>query len=194
MINNELVLCEGRHIRLTPARLEDATLIARLRNASRHCFLNDEKTTPDQATRWLQAMNFPEEVLLRIETRTGEVLGFAGWSHLDMNRQEAEIGRLMIDPRAILRHIPHPRRQDIAVDAVRAIGFYLFNHSGLQRIRTAYIAGNQNAARVNQRCGMKPCSTETLSRKDGNAVEIIHLSLEIRDWSALRLVWMQEEY
>lgn len=187
------VFCQGRHIRLRPAWIEDAGTIARLRNASRHCFLNDNEITTDQAIQWLKAMNFPEEALLRIETHAGERLGFAGWSHLDMNRREAEIGRLMIDPRAILRHIDQPRRQDIAVDAVRAIGHTLFTQSGLQRIRTTYIEGNRNAARVNQRCGMQITASETHTRKDGKTLEIIQLTLEFQDWQALQPIWAQEE-
>ncbi|MBP9800925.1 MAG: GNAT family N-acetyltransferase [Sterolibacterium sp.] len=183
---------DGRYVRLATARLEDAATIARLRNAARHCFLNDDTVTTDQVIQWLQTMHFPTEALLRIESPTGALLGFAGWNQLDIERREAEIGRLMIDTQAVLQHIDNPHRQDIAVDAVRAIGHYLYTRLGLQRIHTAYIAGNRHAARVNRRCGMQAVATEVHARRNGTEVRLIRLSLDIQDWRTLQSIWAQE--
>lgn len=185
---SDLPLCSGWIVDLRPVLAEDVSAIARLRNASRQWFLDSREVDAEGVTAWLAAMRcvFPEEALLRIETQTGGFLGVAGWSHLCLESGDAEIGRLMVDPRAIVRELPQAGHgRSVAVDAVRAIGRYLFVEYGLHRIKTSFLAGNHLAASVNQRCGMS--LVETVSHRQADKpVEVHRLELTRSRWLALQ--------
>jgi RimJ/RimL family protein N-acetyltransferase len=179
------LLCEGRVVRLRPVQADDFPAIARLRNAARDFFLDSREVTADGVAAWLGSMRFPDEALLRIESPTGVFLGVTGWNHLCMNRREAEIGRLMVDLATVLREVPRAR-PSVAVDAVRAVGRYLFLELGLERVLTSYIASNRYAAKVNERCGMVPVRTSEHVRADGSVLEVVHLELTIQRWISLQ--------
>lgn len=181
---NDLPLCSGKWVDLRPVLAEDVHAIVRLRNASRQWFLDSRVVDADGVAAWLAGRHFPEEALLRIETKKGQFLGFAGWSHLCLVSGEAEIGRLMIDRRAVVHALPESGRH-VAVDAVRAIGRYLFIEYGLKRIKTSFLAGNQLAAIVNQRCGM--CLVETVSQmQSGKPIDAHHFELTRSRWLSLQ--------
>lgn len=186
------VFCTGRIVRLRAIQPGDIPAIARLRNASRQCFLNDHEVTESGVAAWLRNMDFPREGMLRIESPDGAFLGVTGWDHLDMARQEAEIGRLMIDPHAILAALPRARRQSVAVDAVRALGRYFFAELGFMRVYTSYIADNRLAARVNECCGMLPTHTTRHPRSEGCSIDVVHLELTYPRWAALQATWAAE--
>ena len=179
-----LPLCSGRIVNLRPVRGEDIAAIVRLRNASRHWFLDSRQVDVEGVATWLAAMRFPEEALLRNETQTGAFLGVAGWSHLCMESCDAEIGRLMVDRKAIVRELADSGRS-VAVDAVRAIGRYLFVEYGLHRIKTSFLVGNHLAANVNRRCGMRLLETVTHGPSE-NFVKVHHLELSRSRWLALQ--------
>lgn len=181
---NDLPLCSGKWVDLRPVLPEDVFAIVRLRNASRQWFLDSRVVDADGVATWLAGRHFPEEALLRIETKKGQFLGFAGWSGLNLSSGEAEIGRLMIDRKAVVRELPDSGR-NVAVDAVRAIGRYLFIEYGLKRIKTSFLAGNQLAAIVNQRCGM--CLVETVGQmQSGKLIDVHHFELPRSRWLSLQ--------
>lgn len=186
------VLCKGRIVQLRAIQAEDIPAIARLRNASRNCFLDSREVTEAGVAAWLRAMRFPEEGMLRIEplgpegAAKGVFLGVTGWDHLSMNRREAEIGRLMIDHAAVLKEIPRSRLQSVAVDAVKALGRYFFVEQGFKLVHTSYIATNRHAAKVNERCGMVPVRTSQHVHADGSTEEVVHLELTYERWASLQ--------
>ncbi len=185
-----LPLCSGEWVSLRPVLTEDIHAIVRLRNASRQWFLDSRVVDAEGMATWLAAIRFPEEALLRIETQGGQFLGVAGWSHLCLASGEAEIGRLMIDRRAVARELPDAGR-NVAVDAVRAIGRYLFVEYGLKRIKTSFLAGNHPAAIVNQRCGM--CLVDTVSQmQSGKSVNVHHLELTRSRWLVLQDFYIED--
>lgn len=183
---SDLPLCSGWIVDLRPVLAEDISAIVRLRNASRQWFLDSREVDAEGVAAWLAAMHFPEEALLRIETQTGGFLGVAGWSHLCLESGDAEIGRLMVDPRAIVRELPQAGHgRSVAVDAVRAIGRYLFVEYGLHRVKTSLLVGNRLSSSVHQRCGMS--LVETVShRQAGKPVEVHRLELTRSRWLALQ--------
>lgn len=177
-------LCSGRWVNLRPVRAEDIPAIVRLRNAARRWFLDSRVVDAEGVAAWLAGRHFPDEALLRIETPEGRFLGVAGWSHLCLSAGEAEIGRLMLDRRAVVHELPDAGR-NVAVDAVRAIARYLFTEYGLKRIKTSFLAGNQPAAIVNQRCGM--CLVETVNQmQSGTPINVHHLELSRSRWLSLQ--------
>lgn len=187
---NDLPLCSGWIVNLRPVLPEDVDAIVRLRNTARKWFLDSREVDAEGVAAWLAAMRFPDEALLRIETRTGVFLGVAGWSHLSLASRDAEIGRLMVDRKAIVRELPDAGRS-VAVDAVRAIGRYLFVEHDLHRIKTSFIAGNHLAAGINRRCGMTP--VETLSHlQSGKPVEVQLLELTRNRWLSLQDAYAQD--
>lgn len=187
---NDLPLCSGWIVNLRPVLPEDVDAIVRLRNTARKWFLDSREVDAEGVAAWLAAMRFPDEALLRIETRTGVFLGVAGWSHLSLASRDAEIGRLMVDRKAIVRELPDAGRS-VAVDAVRAIGRYLFVEHDLQRIKTSFIAGNHLAAGINRRCGMTP--VETFNHpQSGRFVAVQLLELTRSRWLSLQDAYAQD--
>jgi RimJ/RimL family protein N-acetyltransferase len=179
-----LPLCSGKWVSLRPVLVEDIHAIVRLRNAARQWFLDSRAVDAEGVAAWLAGQHFPEEALLRIETQDGRFLGVAGWSHLCLASGEAEIGRLMIDRKAVVRELPDSGR-NVAVDAVRAIGRYLFIEYGLKCIKTSFLAGNHTAAIVNQRCGMHPVGIVNQMQSD-KLVDVHHLELSKSRWLFLQ--------
>lgn len=185
-----LPLCSGRLVNLRPVLPEDIDAIVRLRNAARKWFLDEREVDAEGVTAWLAAMRFPEAALLRIETQTGDFLGVAGWNHLSLVSRDAEIGRLIIDRKAIVRKLPDSGHS-VAVDVGRAVIRYLFVEYDLQRVKTSFIAGNHLAARINRRCGLLPVGTG-VHLQSGNPVDVHRLELSRSRWLSLQDDYAQD--
>jgi RimJ/RimL family protein N-acetyltransferase len=186
------LLVEGRCVAIGWPEESEFDAITALRNRSdmRRQFLDSRPLDPARNREWLRSeMKRPYEAMLSIRIKgDGAFVGAIGWSHGDPIEGSFELGRVMVDARALL---PHRSRlpadyPGVAVDAGMAIRDFAFEKLGLSVIRMAVIEANRLSLHAALSGGGHVTGTHSERRSDGSELRLIDLECRHDDWLRLK--------
>jgi len=185
-------LFEGRCVRIGWPEAGEFDSITSLRNRPqvRQRFLDPRPLDLERNRDWLaHGMRRPRDALLSIRLAASAAwVGTIGWTGYDPDRRELDVGRIMVDPQAILPHrasLPsgYP---GVAVDAGRALRDFVFGRLGLATMTCVVIGDNALSHRTVLMGGMRPVGTSETTRVDGAKVRLINYAMTRDDWIAAR--------
>ncbi len=179
---------EGQCIRLGWAEEREFDAITALRNRAsvRRQFLDPRPLDPEKNRHWLrQGMRRPLEALLAIRLKPDDVfVGTIGWSHGDAAGGSIELGRVMVDTRALrpYRHRLPIGYPGVAVDAGIALRDFGFGVLALQLIRMVVVENNRLSLRAALAGGARIVRTRLETHPDGSSRKLIDLEFDRDDW------------
>lgn len=147
----ESIFLRGKKVNLRPVRREEIPLYAKwINDPDVRIFLNN--TFPftfeaeEKAYEKMSARD-PNNVILAIETRRGELIGLMGIHNIDWVNRTATTGTNIGDKKYW--------GKGYGTDAKMTLLDYCFNTLGLHRINSTAIAYNERSVRYSLRCGYK---------------------------------------
>jgi RimJ/RimL family protein N-acetyltransferase len=185
------LLAEGECVRVGwPNEAEfDAITALRNRDDVRMRFLDSSPLDPVRNREWLRSgMDRPYEAVLAIRMKRGDAfVGVIGWSHGDPDEGSLELGRVMVDARAMAAHRAsfRARYPGVAADAGMAVRDFAFETLRLTVIRMSVIETNRLSLRAAVNGGGHIVGTRLHRRRDGSAVPMIDLECRREDWLRL---------
>ncbi|CAG0969042.1 hypothetical protein BURK1_01123 [Burkholderiales bacterium] len=167
----------------------DRITALRNRDGVRNRFLDPRPLDLARNREWLaHGMPRPREAVLAIRlSASGTFVGAIGWSGYDPARAELELGRVMVDARAL-----HSHRQafpagypGVAADAGMALRDFAFGRMGVRRMTSVVIGDNALSRRAVLLGGARPVDSVTVTRADGTEVALLRLEMTRDEWRAL---------
>jgi len=167
----------------------DRITALRNRDAVRERFLDPRPLDPVRNREWLaHGMRRPHEAVLAVRLAAGGVfVGAIGWSGYDPETGEFELGRVMVDGRALLpfRDTLPADYPGIAADAGMALRDFAFGRMGVKRMTSVVIGDNALSRRAVLLGGARPVDTVAARRSDGTEVTLLRLEMTRDEWRAL---------
>ena len=168
----------------------DQITVLRNRPAVRGCFLDPRPLDIERNREWLaRGMRRPTEGLLSIRIGGENAFcGTIGWSGYDPERRTFEIGRLIVDARAVVRHrstFP-PGYPGVALDASTALLRFAFETLALENVTSRFLSDLTLPRRVNVLAGGVKVGEAEQLRPDGSRVKVSCILLTRERWRALQ--------
>ena len=167
----------------------DRITALRNRDAVRARFLDSRPLDLVRNREWLaHGMRRPREAVLAIRLAAGGAfVGAIGWSGYDPATGEFELGRVMVDGRALLpfRDALPADYPGIAADAGMALRDFAFGRMGVKRMTSVVIGDNALSRRAVLLGGARPVDTVAAKRADGTTVTLLRLEMTRDEWRAL---------
>jgi len=185
-------LVEGACVQIGWPEESEFDDITALRNRPdmRRQFLDPRPLDPARNREWLRnGMRRPYEAVLSIRFKDeGTFVGAIGWSHGDPVEGSFELGRVMVDARAL---VPYRSRlpadyPGVAVDAGMAIRDFAFEKLGLSVLRMVVIEANRLSLHAALSGGGRVTGTRSERRSDGSELRLIDLEVRRDDWLRLK--------
>ena len=168
----------------------DRITALRNRPAVRGCFLDPRPLDVERNRAWLaRGMKRPTEGLLSIRIGGENAFcGTIGWSGYDPERRTFEIGRLIVDPRTVVRHrsaFPHGYA-GVALDASTALLRFAFDSLALDNVTSRFLSDLALPRRVNVLAGGVWVGETEQLRPDGSRVKVSCILLTRERWRGLQ--------
>ena len=161
----------------------------RNREAVRSRFLDPRPLDLVANRAWLaHGMKRPREAVLSIRLlANGAFVGTVGWSGFDAEAGTFELGRTMVDARALLpcRDLLPDDYLGVGADATLALRDFGFERLSLRRMSCVAIGDNALSRRMLALAGAREVDTVTATRADGTEVALVRYEMTRDEWRAI---------
>jgi RimJ/RimL family protein N-acetyltransferase len=173
----------GRRVSLREIEESDLGLIAAWRNQPRslRCFVSAKRIDVNSQQQWFAGyLARTEELMWIIQTASGQPIGTIALCDIDLARQRAELGRVLIGEESCLR-------LGYAKEATCRVLQYAFEDLGCQLVTLEVLKGNEAATGLYTSCGFR---TVAAGRRAASAEEalkdVLEMAITRGEWLAKR--------
>ena len=148
VLTGEEVELTGQHVVLQRLRVEDAETTLAWRLGERAELLNEGATSVVEQAAWIDSRPDSEYNFV-IRLKSGKPVGMLSLVNIDLTHRRAEPARFLIGEPDAVKGVP------VAVEALKLLYEFAFDHLGLQRLHGAVVAENRKMLKWHLYLGMK---------------------------------------